>query len=97
MAIVTQGKTEASFGKGDIWKKPPRPFTLAEGAMRQDVARYREKGFDYISSFACYLGEDYEALYGEADIRPLADALREEGASPNAHAAPRPADQGRHI
>lgn len=38
----------------------------------RDIAFYREKGFEYISSFACFLGEDYEALYGAPDIAPFA-------------------------
>lgn len=50
------------------WTKPPRPFTLNAEAMRSDIARYRRDGFNYISTFACYLGEDYEALYGEVDV-----------------------------
>ena len=50
------------------WQKPPKKFTLDEAAMDADIAYYREAGFEYISSFACFLGEDYEELYGDADI-----------------------------
>ena len=50
------------------WQKPPKKFTLDEAAMGADIAYYREAGFEYISSFACFLGEDYEELYGEVDI-----------------------------
>jgi len=36
--------------------------------IRDDIHYYNSLGFEYISTFACYLGEDYEALYGEPDI-----------------------------
>lgn len=57
------------------WKKPPAPFCLNEEAMVRDVREYRRMGFDCISTFACYLGEDYQALYGDVDVRPFAEAL----------------------
>ena len=43
--------------------------------IRGDIRYYRELGFDDIASFACFLGEDYEELYGEADITPFAKAF----------------------
>lgn len=50
------------------WEKPPKKFTTDEAAMDADIAYYRELGFENISSFACFLGEDYESLYGSVDI-----------------------------
>lgn len=50
------------------WKKPPKPFVPDNDLIRDDIAFYRKKGVAYISSFACYLGQDYEELYGEADF-----------------------------
>lgn len=50
------------------WKKPPQPFVPRNDLIPEDIAYYRELGFRNISSFACFLGEDYEALYGEPDI-----------------------------
>jgi len=58
------------------WKKPPVKFTLNREEMEKDIAQYRAMGFASVSTFACFLGEDYEALYGETDIRPFADAVR---------------------
>ncbi len=49
------------------WTKPPKKFTLKENEMIEDIKRYREIGFKNIATFACYLGEDYEELYGEVD------------------------------
>ncbi len=57
------------------WKKPPVRFVLNEEAMVSDVREYLAMGFDRISTFACFLGEDYEELYGEADILPFSKAF----------------------
>ncbi|MGI6172269.1 MAG: DUF4838 domain-containing protein [Christensenellales bacterium] len=50
------------------WKKPPKRFILDEAVMRRDVADYRARGFELITSFGCYLGSDYHALYGEPPV-----------------------------
>ena len=50
------------------WKRPPRPFTLDEAVMAEDVAFYKGLGFGSITSFGCFLGPDYEALYGEPPL-----------------------------
>ena len=57
------------------WKKPPARFVLNEKAMSADIRDYRAMGFDRISTFACFLGEDYEELYGEADVTPFRKAF----------------------
>ena len=57
------------------WKKPPKKFVLKEAEMRADIAEYKKAGFSAISSFACFLGEDYEKLHGNVDISPFGDAL----------------------
>lgn len=59
------------------WMKPPKRFVLDEPAMRKDIKKYLEKGFEVIATFGCYLGADYEELYGdEPDVKPLADAVK---------------------
>lgn len=50
------------------WKKPPKPFKANNALIRGDVDFYTRKGFEYISSFACFLGDDYEALHGDFDV-----------------------------
>ena len=50
------------------WKKPPKPFRADDELIKNDIDFYASLGFDNIASFACFLGEDYEALYGEVDI-----------------------------
>jgi len=59
------------------WKKPPRRFTLDVAAMERDIKEYRARGFSNITTFACYLGADYEELYGEADFSAFGKAFRE--------------------
>lgn len=55
------------------WKKPPKEFKLDESVMKQDIQFYKSLGTQQLASFACYLGPDYEALYGPVDITPFAE------------------------
>ncbi len=57
------------------WTRPPKRFTLNEDVMRRDVEYYLSLGFRDMTSFACYLGDDYEALYGKAPIERYAVIL----------------------
>ncbi|MBE5732332.1 MAG: DUF4838 domain-containing protein [Clostridiales bacterium] len=59
------------------WKKPPKKFTLDENQMQKDVNFYKQKGFSYISTFGCYLGKDYEELYGKTDLTPFATTTKD--------------------
>lgn len=53
-------------------------FTRLEGKLtklipdnemiKNDFKFYSDLGFEYISSFACLMGDEYESLYGEPDI-----------------------------
>ena len=61
------------------WKKPPVKFVLNEEAMRTDIEEYRCMGFDYLSTFACFLGEDYEELHGNVDITSFSNYIGEKG------------------
>jgi len=56
------------------WKKPPKKFVPDNDVIRRDFKFYEELGFGELASFACFLGEDYEERYGEADISAFADA-----------------------
>ena len=55
------------------WTKPPVKFELNEAQMVADIREYRECGFDEIATFACFLGSDYNELYGDVDITPFAE------------------------
>ncbi len=58
------------------WKKPPARFVLDRSALARDLEYYKARGVENITTFACYLGEDYEALYGEPDIEGYAKAFK---------------------
>lgn len=60
------------------WKKPPVAFEVDEAVLDADFDYYRSLGFEDIGCFACYLGEDYEALHGKVDIAPFAKAYHKE-------------------
>lgn len=59
------------------WKKPPKPFTPDTAVIGMDFEYYSNLGFRDLSTFACYLGEDYIALHGEPNIAPFADAYHQ--------------------
>ncbi len=60
------------------WTKPPKPFNLDAEVMKADVEFYHSLGFEEITSFGCYLGPDYEALYGEASLEEYGKILNQE-------------------
>ncbi len=58
------------------WKKPPKKLCCDGAEVKRDVAYYLKTGYENISVFGCFLGEDYEALHGEPDIKPMTDAFQ---------------------
>lgn len=58
------------------WKKPPQPFRLDSEVMKRDVDFYASLGFTDIASFGCFLGADYDALYGKVDLSEYANILK---------------------
>lgn len=72
MKVLEYWYDNSMFSK---WTKPPKEFFLDKAAMEKDIAFYKARGAQQIASFACYLGPDYEALYGEPDITPFAKAV----------------------
>jgi hypothetical protein len=59
------------------WKKPEKKFVQDKRMIEEDIKRYLDYGFEYISSFACYLGPEYEKLYGQPDISAFFNAVNE--------------------
>ena len=59
------------------WKKPEKKFIQDKRRIEEDIKRYLDYGFEYISSFACYLGPEYEKLYGQPDISAFFNAVNE--------------------
>ena len=58
------------------WKKPPVRFEADERVLHADVEYYTSLGFEDISSFACFLGADYEELYGKPDVSAFGKEIR---------------------
>lgn len=57
------------------WQKPPRPFHLETDILKRDAAFYDKIGFESITSFGCFLGEDYRRLYGKPPILAYGQCL----------------------
>lgn len=57
------------------WKKPPQKFELDKELLFKDVPEYKKAGFDFISTFACFLGKDYEELHGEVGVAEFGEAI----------------------
>ncbi len=58
------------------WKKPPKEFHVDREAMAKDIDQYKALGFSCISTFGCFLGADYEELFGAPDIVPFAELTK---------------------
>ena len=43
--------------------------------MRRDVEFYASLGFENITAFGCYLGPDYQSLYGEPPLKTYGGLL----------------------
>lgn len=58
------------------WTKPAVKFEVNKEKMKSEIEEYKKMGFSNIATFACYLGEDYEALHGDVDIIPFCEAVK---------------------
>lgn len=50
------------------YKKPPKKLIVNNEEVSKDVEFYLNLGFENVSSFACFLGEDYFELFGAPDF-----------------------------
>lgn len=50
------------------WTKPPKALKLETDVIQKDLSFYANCGFTSVTSFGCFLGEDYRALYGDPPI-----------------------------
>ena len=57
------------------WRLPPVRFTLDAMAMERDIKEYVDMGFENISSFACFLGENYRQLWGDTYVGDITKIL----------------------
>lgn len=50
------------------WEKPPKPITICADTIRKDIQFYKQCGFLHITTFGCYLSDDYIELYGNPPV-----------------------------
>ena len=50
------------------WQKPPKKLNADPELIKRDLEFYEALGFGTVTTFACYLGADYEELWGEPDL-----------------------------
>jgi hypothetical protein len=43
--------------------------------LRADAAYYADLGFESVTSFGCFLGEEYRLLHGEPPVQAYGDIL----------------------
>ena len=55
------------------YKKPPKVLVPNNDNVRADLDFYRALGFEDLSSFACYLGDDYDELFDSIDLTGIAE------------------------
>jgi len=58
------------------WREPYGEMPFYKSVIRQDAEFYRSLGFEKMTCFACRLGDDYAARYGEPPIAEYADLLK---------------------
>ena len=59
------------------WTLPPQRFALNEAVCQADVAAYAALGFEAVTSFGCFLGENYRDCWGDAELDGYFRILRE--------------------
>ena len=59
------------------WTKPPKELHTNKEEIFADIKEYVSLGFKDITTFACYLGSDYEELFGEPDITDYSNAFKQ--------------------
>lgn len=57
------------------WKKPYVKLPFNRDILEKDVEFYRAKGFERITSFGCFLGEEYAKKFGIPPVKEYAEAL----------------------
>ncbi|MBQ5842908.1 MAG: DUF4838 domain-containing protein [Clostridia bacterium] len=57
------------------WKKPFVKLPFNRDILEKDVEFYRAKGFERITSFGCFLNEEYASEYGIPPVKEYAEAI----------------------
>ena len=61
------------------WKRPPAQFTLNADVCRADMAGYAALGIEAVTSFGCFLGEEYRDLWGDAPVEEYFEICSKKG------------------
>ncbi|MBR2914502.1 MAG: DUF4838 domain-containing protein [Clostridia bacterium] len=57
------------------WKKPYVKLPFNREVLEKDVLFYRAKGFERITSFGCFLGEEYANQFGVPPVKEYGEVL----------------------
>ena len=57
------------------WKKPFVKLPFNRDILVKDVLFYRSKGFERITSFGCFLNEEYASEYGIPPVKEYAEVI----------------------
>lgn len=57
------------------WKKPYVKLPFNRDVFKKDVEFYRTKGFERITSFGCFLGEEYAKEFGIPPVKEYGEVL----------------------
>lgn len=57
------------------WKKPYVKLPFNSEVLEKDVLFYRAKGFERITSFGCFLGEEYANQFGVPPVKEYGEVL----------------------
>ena len=60
------------------WKKPFVKLPFNRDILEKDVEFYRAKGFEHITSFGCFLGEEYANEFGVPPVKEYGEVLAHE-------------------
>lgn len=52
------------------WEKPPKIMSICADTIKRDIQFYKKCGFRHITTFGCYLSDEYIEMYG---IPPIAE------------------------
>lgn len=58
------------------WTKPPKKLKINPEVISKDIRFYESCGFEDITTFACYLSDDYRELHGEPPIAEYINTLK---------------------
>ena len=58
------------------WKKPTKKLACDYESTYRDIKSYLSLGYEDISTFGCFLGDDYVELHGDPNLSPFTDAIK---------------------